>query len=170
MKSNAPPTYDTLLSGGTVIDGTGNDAYQADLAIEDDRIVAIGDLHPACAAQEIDVRGKCIAPGFIDTHTHDDHACMSASIMEPKISQGVTTVVVGNCGVSLAPLDQPPAVPEPINLLGEPGDRACSTSICWKTACGYSSPGRPHTQPHPAGTWTKSRGSGAARNAKPGRR
>ena len=122
MKSDAPPTYDTLLSGGTVIDGTGKDAYRADLAIRDDRIVAIGDLHPACAAREIDVRSKCVAPGFIDTHTHDDHACMSASIMASKISQGVTTVVVGNCGVSLAPLDQPSAVPEPINLLGEPGD------------------------------------------------
>lgn len=123
MKStDAPPTYDTLLSGGTVIDGTGNDAYQADLAIRDDRIVAIGDLHVAHADQEIDVRGKCVAPGFIDTHTHDDHACMSASIMEPKISQGVTTVVVGNCGVSLAPLDQPSVVPEPINLLGERRD------------------------------------------------
>lgn len=123
MKStNGPPTYDTLLSGGSVIDGTGNGAYRGDLAIRDDRIVAIGDLNPARADQEIDIRGKYVAPGFIDTHTHDDHACMSASIMEPKISQGVTTVVVGNCGVSLAPLDQPPVVPEPINLLGEPGD------------------------------------------------
>ena len=123
MKStDAPQPYDTLLSGGTVIDGTGKDAYQADLAIRDDRIVAMGDLHAARADQEVDVRGKYVAPGFIDTHTHDDHACMSASVMEPKISQGVTTVVVGNCGVSLAPLDLPSAVPEPINLLGEPGD------------------------------------------------
>ena len=123
MKStDVPPTYDTLLSGGTVIDGTGNDAYQADLAISDDRIIAIGDLRAAHADQEVDICGKYVAPGFIDTHTHDDHACMSASFMEPKVSQGVTTVVVGNCGVSLAPLDQPSAVPQPINLLGEPGD------------------------------------------------
>ena len=123
MKSTeAPPTYDTLLSGGTVIDGTGGRAYRADLAISNDRIVAIGDLHAALADQKIDIEGKYVAPGFIDTHTHDDHACMSASIMEPKISQGVTTVVVGNCGVSLAPLDQPSVVPEPINLLGELGD------------------------------------------------
>lgn len=123
MKStNGPPTYDTLLSGGSVIDGTGNGAYRGDLAIRDDRIVAIGDLHAALADQKVDIEGKYVAPGFIDTHTHDDHACMSASIMEPKISQGVTTVVVGNCGVSLAPLDQPSVVPEPINLLGELGD------------------------------------------------
>ena len=123
MKStDAPAAYDTLLSGGTVIDGTGDRAYRADVAIKGDRIVAIGDLHSANAAQEIDIQGRYVAPGFIDTHTHDDHACMSASIMVPKISQGVTTVVVGNCGVSLAPLDRPPAVPEPINLLGDPGD------------------------------------------------
>ena len=114
--------YDTLLSRGTVIDGTGNSPYQADLAIKDDRIVEIGDLHHARAFRKIDIQGKCLAPGFIDTHTHDDHACMSASFMQPKISQGVTTVVVGNCGVSLAPLDHPSAVPEPINLLGESED------------------------------------------------
>ena len=82
----------------------------------------MGELRGARAAEEIDIQGKCLAPGFIDTHTHDDQACMAARTMEPKISQGVTTVVVGNCGVSLAPLDHPPAIPEPINLLGEPED------------------------------------------------
>ena len=123
MKSTGVlPRYDTLLSGGTLIDGSGRSAYQADLAIKGDRIVAIGELRGARAAEEIDIQGKCLAPGFIDTHTHDDQACMAAATMEPKISQGVTTVVVGNCGVSLAPLDHPPVIPEPINLLGEPED------------------------------------------------
>ena len=82
------------------------------MAIKGDRIVAIGDLRGDRAAEEIDIQGKCLAPGFIDTHTHDDHACMAATTMAPKISQGVTTVVVGNCGVSLAPLDHPTTVPE----------------------------------------------------------
>ena len=123
MKStDALPPYDTLLSSGTLIDGSGRSAYEADVAIKGDRIVAIGKLRGARAAEEIDIHGKCLAPGFIDTHTHDDQACMAAATMEPKISQGVTTVVVGNCGVSLAPLDHPPTIPEPINLLGEPED------------------------------------------------
>lgn len=120
--TDALPPYDTLLSRGTVIDGTGRSGYPADVAIKGDRIVAVGDLRDDRAAEEIDIQGKCLAPGFIDTHTHDDHACMSPSTMAPKISQGVTTVVVGNCGVSLAPLDHPTTVPEPINLLGQPED------------------------------------------------
>lgn len=116
--TDALPPYDTLLCRGTLIDGTGRGAYPADLAIKGERIVAMGELRGARAGEEIDIQGKCLAPGFIDTHTHDDQACMAAATMEPKISQGVTTVVVGNCGVSLAPLDQPNRVPEPINLLG----------------------------------------------------
>ncbi len=119
---NAPPPFDTLLVGGDLIDGLGRAAYRADLAIKGDRIVAIGELRGARTGEEIDVQGKCIAPGFIDTHTHDDQACMSVEHSRPKISQGVTSVVVGNCGVSLAPLDNPTSVPEPINLLGEAED------------------------------------------------
>ncbi|MCY3857696.1 MAG: D-aminoacylase [Gammaproteobacteria bacterium] len=120
--TNAPPPYDTLLCGATLIDGTGTNAYVADVAIKGNRIAAIGELKSARTAEELDVAGLYIAPGFIDTHTHDDQACMSDKHMEPKISQGVTTVVVGNCGVSLAPLDHPQEVPEPINLLGSPSD------------------------------------------------
>ena len=120
--TNSAPLYDTLLTGARLIDGTGTNAVRADLAIKGDRIAAIGELNHARAAEEINVKGLCVAPGFIDTHTHDDQACISDSHMEPKISQGVTTVVVGNCGVSLAPLDHPSSVPEPINLLGSPSD------------------------------------------------
>ena len=60
------PPYDTLLARGSLIDGTGRSAYQADLAIKGDRIVAIGELRGARAAEEIDIQGKCLAPGFIE--------------------------------------------------------------------------------------------------------
>ncbi|MCY4129342.1 MAG: D-aminoacylase [Gammaproteobacteria bacterium] len=116
--TNSSPPYDTLLTGGDLIDGTGHRAYKADLAIKGERIAAIGDLKNVRVREAIDITGQCVAPGFIDTHTHDDQACMSVVHMEPKVSQGVTTVVVGNCGVSLAPLDLPATLPEPINLLG----------------------------------------------------
>ena len=117
--TNLSPPYDTLLIGGELIDGTGRVAYKADLGIKGERIAAIGDLKSVRASEEINVTNQCVAPGFIDTHTHDDQASMSTSHMEPKISQGVTSVVVGNCGVSLAPLDHPSILPEPINLLGD---------------------------------------------------
>ncbi len=117
--TNLAPPFDTLLIGGELIDGTGRVAYKADLGIKGDRIAAIGDLKSVRASEEINVTNQCVAPGFIDTHTHDDQASMSTSHMEPKISQGVTSVVVGNCGVSLAPLDHPSILPEPINLLGD---------------------------------------------------
>ena len=115
-------TYDTLLRGGTVIDGTGAPAYRADLALRGDRIAAMGELDGARAAREFDIQGRCLTPGFIDAHAHDDNACLHDPSMWAKISQGVTTVVVGNCGLSLAPLDGPPALPEPLNLLGHHSD------------------------------------------------
>ena len=117
-----PPPYDLLLTGGSVLDGTGRRAYDADVAVKGKRIAAIGELRGASAKRKIDVRDKCVAPGFIDAHAHDDLACFSGTSMTPKISQGVTTVVVGNCGMSLPPLFRPPTLPEPLNLLGSPAD------------------------------------------------
>ncbi len=119
---NHSPPYDTVLRGGTLIDGTGRRPYSADLALKGDRIADIGAFDSARTAAELDVRGRCIAPGFIDAHAHDDQACLENPSMRAKISQGVTTVVVGNCGLSLAPLNNPPDLPEPLNLLGNPSD------------------------------------------------
>ena len=113
--------YDILVSGGTVIDGTGAPGARADVAVSDDRIAAVGDLAGASAGRRIDATGRVVAPGFIDVHTHDDRALLSNPAMEMKVSQGVTTVVVGNCGVSLAPgrlADPPP----PLDLIGAPAD------------------------------------------------
>jgi len=106
-----------LLRGGSVIDGTGAARLDADVRIENGRIAAIGAGLPANGADVIDVAGKIVAPGFIDVHTHDDQAVLSMPGMLPKISQGVTTVVVGNCGISLAPLARE-RVPPPLNLIG----------------------------------------------------
>lgn len=116
------PIYDLVLRGGVVLDGTGQSRRIADVSIKDDRIAAIGRIGKGKAHREIDVRRKCVAPGFIDSHTHDDRVCIHDPLMSAKVSQGVTTVVVGNCGMSLAPLNRPREVPEPFNLLGSASD------------------------------------------------
>src|SRR5438309_2944153 len=115
---------DWILRGGEVIDGGGRPRRRADVAIAGDRIVEIGSVGRAEGAREVDVSGKIIAPGFIDVHTHDDRALFASPEMAAKASQGVTTVVTGNCGVSLAPLtlDKPP--PPPLDLIGDAADYA----------------------------------------------
>ena len=114
--------YDALIQGATVIDGTGDPGRVADVAIANGRIAAIGDLAEGSGDIVIDGSGKVLAPGFIDVHTHDDNALLTDPDMTCKASQGVTTVVTGNCGASLAPLilDGPP--PPPLGLLGAPDD------------------------------------------------
>ena len=113
-----------VLRGGTVVDGTGAPRFAADVRIEGERIAAVGANLATQDADVQDVAGKIVAPGFIDVHTHDDQIVLAAPQMLPKISQGVTTVVIGNCGISLAPLVHADA-PPPLNLLGA----ATSTSI-----------------------------------------
>lgn len=115
--SNGQKTCDLLVRDGTVIDGTGTTRHMADLAVEGERIVAIGRLDGMRAEREIDATGLVVTPGFIDVHTHDDRAVLSDPGMACKVSQGVTTVVTGNCGVSLAPLTGS-VPPPPLNLLG----------------------------------------------------
>jgi N-acyl-D-amino-acid deacylase len=122
---------DWILRGGTVIDGTGGARRRADVAIVGDRIAAVGPsakkIAKTAGAREIDASGLVVAPGFIDVHTHDDRALL-ASDMAAKASQGVTTVITGNCGISLAPLslaDQRRAAPPPpLDLIGDIADYA----------------------------------------------
>lgn len=119
--------FDVVFTGGQVIDGTGSPATTADIGIKDDRITAIGDLSDESSLRWINVQGKVITPGFIDVHTHDDRTVLSDPMMTPKVTQGVTTVVSGNCGISLAPMKSLDSVPVPLNLLGTPTDYAFRT-------------------------------------------
>ena len=109
-------TFDLLLRGATLFDGTGGPRRRADVAVSDGRIVAVGELGETDADTTVELHGLALAPGFIDVHTHDDRLLLTDASMAPKASQGITTVVVGNCGISLAPLGDRPAVP-PVNLV-----------------------------------------------------
>jgi len=114
-----PTVFDIVIRGGSIVDGSGAARFAADVAIDDDRIRTIGSASPWRGRSEIDATGKVVAPGFIDVHTHDDRLLLSSPEMAPKVSQGVTTVVTGNCGVSLAPLPGGLEPPPPLNLLGD---------------------------------------------------
>ncbi len=113
---------DYILRGGEVIDGSGRARFRADVMIKGDRIAEIGTVARTAGAHEIDVAGKVVAPGFIDVHTHDDRALFATPEMAAKASQGVTTVVTGNCGISLAPLSIDHAPPPPLDLIGDAAD------------------------------------------------
>ena len=112
--------FDLIVRNGTVIDGTRAPRYAADIGVRGDRIASIGPLGNTGADIEIDAGGKIVSPGFIDAHTHDDRLMLSAPDMAPKASQGVTTVVAGNCGISLAPLVLGKrSAPSPLDLIGD---------------------------------------------------
>jgi len=111
--------YDLLIRNALIIDGSNRPAYAADVAIHEGRILRIGDLNGVSANEEIDAKGRVLAPGFIDVHTHDDTVVIRKPEMLPKISQGVTTVIVGNCGISASPVSLHAEPPDPMNLLGD---------------------------------------------------
>ncbi|MEQ1880295.1 MAG: D-aminoacylase [Burkholderiales bacterium] len=115
--------FDLLIRNATLIDGTKAPRFKGDIGVRDDRIVHIGQLDKSRADVEIDGSGKIAAPGFIDVHTHDDRLMLSGADMSPKVSQGVTTVVAGNCGISLAPMPggMRGAVTPPLDLLDDQG-------------------------------------------------
>jgi len=94
--------YDIVIRNGTVFDGTGVEPVQADVAIIGDRIAAVGNVE-GLAAEEIDATGMIVTPGFVDTHTHYDGQAIWSDRLLPTSQHGVTTAVVGNCGVGFAP-------------------------------------------------------------------
>lgn len=93
-----------MLRQAQLVDGTGSPVRLADVCIEGDRIVALGDALSVQADEVFDCQGLTLAPGFIDVHTHDDAMVLRDPTMLAKLSQGVTTVITGNCGLSLVPL------------------------------------------------------------------
>jgi N-acyl-D-amino-acid deacylase len=96
-------TFDLVIRGGTVVDGLGGEPFQADVAIEGERIAYVGpDAGPG--AEEIDARDLIVTPGFVDLHTHYDAQAMWDPILAPSAWHGVTSVVMGNCGVGFAPV------------------------------------------------------------------
>ncbi|MBU3021348.1 amidohydrolase family protein [Aestuariibacter sp. A3R04] len=127
MTSIQSNNCDTLILNATVFDGSGADGKVQDVAIKEDKIIAIGKLKTFSADQCVDATGLVLAPGFIDVHTHDDLEVFRNPDMLAKISQGITTVVVGNCGISAYPYTTHTAPPDPINLLGQETEFSFST-------------------------------------------
>lgn len=140
VQTQLPSAADTILKGGLVIDGGGGPAFAADVALAGDTILAVGPAIEADGARVIDVSGLMVAPGFIDVHTHDDLVCITQPDMTPKISQGVTTVIAGNCGISAALLRFDDAVDEPFNLLGAREDFAYATFADYRRAIEAAAP------------------------------
>ncbi len=95
-------SFDCVIRGGTVVDGTGNEPFVGDVAIKDGCVVQVGTVGGQ-GDREIDAKGKLVTPGFVDIHTHYDGQAIWSDRMNPSSSHGVTTVVMGNCGVGFAP-------------------------------------------------------------------
>ena len=94
---------DLIIRGGTVIDGTGAQPMTADVAVVAGKIVEVGQVS-ARAVREIDAQGALVTPGFVDIHTHYDGQATWSNRMSPSSHHGVTTVIMGNCGVGFAPV------------------------------------------------------------------
>lgn len=99
-------TYDLIIRNGTIVDGLGGEPYIGDVAVKDGVIQAVGAVNGAAAAREIDATGLLVTPGFVDLHTHYDGQSIWSERLTPSSAHGVTTVVMGNCGVGFAPCRQ----------------------------------------------------------------
>ena len=122
---------DTLIRNASILDGSGSAAARLDVALCKDRICAIGASIECAAEVIVEADAHVLAPGFIDVHTHDDIFAIRNPAMLPKISQGITTVIVGNCGISAAPVELAGEPPDPMNLLGE------GKEFCYPTFASY---------------------------------
>src|SRR5262245_21299674 len=102
--ASAPAEFYLIISGGRVIDGTGNPWFKADVAVKDGRIAEIGRINPSRAARVIDAKELIVTPGFIDVHTHIENNIIDLPAAENFLRMGVTSVITGNCGGSALPL------------------------------------------------------------------
>ena len=110
---------DALIRNARVIDGSGGGACSADVALRQGLIAAVGDCGGWQASEVIEAEGLVLSPGFIDTHTHEDTSVIGNPAMPSRITQGVTTIIAGNCGISAAPVRLRGDLPDPMNLLGD---------------------------------------------------
>ncbi len=99
--------FDLIVKNGQIVDGTGQPTFKGDIGVRKDRITLVGDLSTAEARETIDAKDRVVAPGFVDLHTHSDWTLMVDPRAESHVRQGVTTVVIGQCGSSLAPIKAP---------------------------------------------------------------
>ena len=109
--------WDLLIRGGSVIDGTGSPAQNVDVAVSGGKIAAIGNLQGS-AVREVNAKGMVVAPGFIDIHTHFDPQLCWDAFATPSIEHGITTVVIGNCSLSLAPIRNRAAADKIVSMFG----------------------------------------------------
>ncbi|MEI2453578.1 D-aminoacylase [Lysobacter firmicutimachus] len=115
---NPTREYELVVADARIYDGSGGPAYRGDVAVDGGRIAAIGAPHTLRGRLREDAHGLALAPGFIDVHTHDDRAVLDDPGLFNKLSQGVTTVIAGNCGISLAPWRADREPPAPLSLIG----------------------------------------------------
>jgi N-acyl-D-amino-acid deacylase len=99
-------TYDLIIRNGTIVDDSGGEPYVGDVAVRDGIIATVGAVNGDTAAREIDATGLLVTPGFVDLHTHYDGQSIWSERLTPSSAHGVTTVVMGNCGVGFAPCRQ----------------------------------------------------------------
>ncbi|GAA4533700.1 N-acyl-D-amino-acid deacylase family protein [Mycobacterium paraffinicum] len=99
-------TYDLIIRNGTIVDGLGSEPYVGDVAVKDGVITAVGHVNGEGAERQIDATGLLVTPGFVDLHTHYDGQAIWSERLTPSSAHGVTTVVMGNCGVGFAPCRQ----------------------------------------------------------------
>ncbi len=125
--------FDLVIRNARIVDGSGRPARPGDVAVTGDRIVLVGEARDA-GRREVDARGRVLAPGFIDTHAHDDGALLRYPDMTFKVAQGVTTVVVGNCGFSLAPATREAGRLVTDSAILNVGE----TPITWEDLAGYA--------------------------------
>jgi N-acyl-D-amino-acid deacylase len=124
--------FDYIIKNSTIIDGTGNPRYRADVGIQNGKIVKIGLLETSTANKEINVSNCIVAPGFIDIHSHSDFAIPFDTRLESTIRQGITTIVTGNCGDSLAPInpDKIEIFRKLLSIFATPGE---TLNITWES-------------------------------------
>ena len=128
--------YDILINNGLVIDGTGQARYPRDIGISKGKIVEVKQVLSGSALETIDASGHIVSPGFIDVHSHSDMSLPFGNRLESTIHQGITTTLIGNCGFSLAPVneDRIELVKKEFEIHSPPGE---SVDVTWRTFAEY---------------------------------